>query len=81
MERVETGALQIGDDWTGLFVRGDDAMFKLKDILLKAADGEELSDMESFVASWLVAKINQDVNHAGTNRDVRIIKCSDVEKE
>lgn len=25
--RIETGALQIGDDWPGLFVRGDDAFF------------------------------------------------------
>lgn len=23
--RVETGAVQFGDDWTGLFIRGDDA--------------------------------------------------------
>jgi len=23
-ERVETGALQINDDWPGLFIRGDD---------------------------------------------------------
>lgn len=22
-ERIETGALQIGDDWPGLFIRGD----------------------------------------------------------
>lgn len=25
-ERVETGPLQINDDWCGLFVRGDDCM-------------------------------------------------------
>ena len=24
-ERVETGGLQINNDWTGLFIRGDDA--------------------------------------------------------
>jgi len=24
-ERVETGAVQFGDDWPGLFIRGDDA--------------------------------------------------------
>lgn len=24
-ERVETGPTQFGDDWTGLFIRGDDA--------------------------------------------------------
>jgi len=25
-ERVETGAVQFGDDWPGLFVRGDDCL-------------------------------------------------------
>jgi hypothetical protein len=24
-ERVETGSLKFGEDWTGLFIRGDDA--------------------------------------------------------
>lgn len=26
MDRVETGALQINDDWPGVFVRGDDCI-------------------------------------------------------
>jgi hypothetical protein len=26
-ERVETGAVQFGDDWPGVFIRGDDAFF------------------------------------------------------
>ena len=25
-ERPETGAMQFGDDWPGVFIRGDDAM-------------------------------------------------------
>ena len=25
-KRVETGALQIGDDWPGVFIRGDEAL-------------------------------------------------------
>ena len=25
-KRVETGALQIGEDWPGLFIRGDDCL-------------------------------------------------------
>ncbi|MFA5152930.1 MAG: hypothetical protein WC554_10245 [Clostridia bacterium] len=25
--RIETGALKIGDDWTGYFIRGDNAMY------------------------------------------------------
>ncbi len=30
--RIETGAVQFGDDWPGLFIRGDDA-FYLRQIL------------------------------------------------
>jgi hypothetical protein len=26
-ERVETGPLQFGDDWPGVFIRGDNALF------------------------------------------------------
>jgi hypothetical protein len=26
MRRVETGAIQFGEDWPGLFIRGDDAI-------------------------------------------------------
>ena len=32
--RVETGAVQFGDDWTGLFIRGDDCVL-LQEILTK----------------------------------------------
>lgn len=31
-ERVETGPVQFGDDWTGLFIRGDNAMALALDI-------------------------------------------------
>lgn len=30
--RVETGAVRFGDDWPGLFVRGDDCMMLAKSI-------------------------------------------------
>lgn len=26
--RVETGAVQFGDDWPGIFIRGDDALYQ-----------------------------------------------------
>jgi len=38
--RVETGALQINNDWKGLFIRGDDCMMLLE-ILDRVADGKE----------------------------------------
>ncbi len=36
-KRVETGAVQFGDDWPGLFIRGDEALFFAMD-LINAAD-------------------------------------------
>lgn len=32
LRRVETGAVQIGDDWPGLFVRGDEAIILMSGI-------------------------------------------------
>lgn len=32
-DRVETGATQFGDDWPGLFIRGDDAFALSLDIM------------------------------------------------
>ena len=42
-ERVETGAIQFGKDWPGLFIRGDNAAWyrlNLMSILEKAKNGE-----------------------------------------
>jgi hypothetical protein len=41
MPRVETGALQFGDDWPGLFIRGDNAyalMFLIRRMAVLLAD-------------------------------------------
>lgn len=32
--RVETGAIQFGEDWTGLFIRGDNAFALAEDLEL-----------------------------------------------
>lgn len=32
MARLETGVVQCGDDWPGIFIRGDDAFFLLQSI-------------------------------------------------
>lgn len=36
--RVETGPVQFGDDWPGIFIRGDDAWWLLVPILRLAKD-------------------------------------------
>jgi hypothetical protein len=35
--RVETGPLQINEDWPGIFIRGDSAMFYRQELLLAAS--------------------------------------------
>jgi hypothetical protein len=40
--RVETGPLKFGDDWTGVFIRGDDAMFTA-DMLRRLLYGDQIN--------------------------------------
>jgi hypothetical protein len=42
--RVETGATRFGDDWPGVFIRGDNAMYyaMVLDVLVKAAQGKDI---------------------------------------
>ena len=75
-ERVETGALQIDDDWTGLFIRGDDT-FMLRFILWKAYRGEKLTAPEKWFCVDRVADIDFDVNHSSEDREVQRIKTRD----
>jgi len=49
--RVETGAVQFGDDWPGIFIRGDNAFHfavHLND-LLKKAELKTPKNVEDFV--------------------------------
>lgn len=66
-DRIETGALQIGDDWTGLFIRGDDALY-LSEIL---SDIHEDKPLDGFQKAWLYMlglTIRYDVRHSFEER-------------
>jgi hypothetical protein len=44
LPRVETGAVQFGDDWPGLFIRGDNAlalMIWIRSLCERLADSQE----------------------------------------
>lgn len=45
-ERVETGAVQFGDDWPGTFIRGDNAAFYALNLdrLIQQVEGSSLLD-------------------------------------
>lgn len=59
-ERVESGALQINDDWNGLFIRGDwciELMFILQDVL----KGEILNPFQKAIFESYEKMIREDV--------------------
>ena len=74
MKRIETGALQIDDDWTGLFIRGDDALY-LRDILSMTYANGTSFDKEYIYK--LIRIIDVDVDHNHTNKDVQRIRRRD----
>ena len=59
-ERVETGALQINDDWKGLFIRGDWCI-ELMFILGKVLDGHDLNIFEQRVLAEYIDTIKNEV--------------------
>ena len=71
--RIETGALQIGDDWTGLFIRGDDA-FMLRNLLMKAYRNVKLGWSDEDKVLEYIAMIDCDVSHRSEDREVQKIK-------
>lgn len=62
---METGVTQFGDDWPGVFLRGDSACyigFLLEKALVSVPDGIEKMQLASF-ADWLL-----DCNVAAVQR-------------
>ena len=75
--RIETGALQINDDWTGLFVRGNEALTLLQ-ILKKAYRSTGIFNNDELTQiTWLCATIDLDVNHHNREREVQKIECEE----
>lgn len=59
--RVETGALQINDDWPGVFIRGDNAMhyaMSVKQVLTKL-EAESNTDIHTALAVGTLKSLMQ----------------------
>lgn len=59
--RVETGAVQINDDWPGVFIRGDNAMwfaYSLQDFIKSVENKEEISPTSRLVVEELLKTLN-----------------------
>jgi len=65
IERVETGALKINDDWTGLFVRGDQC-FELMLILERILIGSKISEWNKLSLRLLYDEIFYNVGEHGS---------------
>jgi hypothetical protein len=64
-ERVETGAVQFGDDWPGLFIRGDDCMvlrIALESVKRHVAAMPGHDQLAVLQGLWLLGVIETDVH-------------------
>jgi hypothetical protein len=67
MNRIQTGPLKINDDWTGMFIRGDDALFKLLPLLTKVKTNRRLSSIDKIILDNLIEQLslcNENLNLA-----------------
>ena len=80
-KRIETGPLQINDDWPGTFIRGDNAAYYAMMLgQLIAAHEEQNTDYESFSDSiaWAVMK---SLYEALTGSNVHVLNRDTVEDD
>ena len=81
MTRIETGALQINDDQTGLFIEANDA-FKLLHLLQRACRSKGIfNNDDRCLVNWLMAYIVLDVYQGKhgreEDREVQKIECEE----
>lgn len=74
--RVETGAIQFGSDWPGLFIRGDDAVFLVASIRQLAKGVQESKDPDVGMALARVVEIAELIE-----REVRVKSNPAARKE
>lgn len=62
--RVETGPVKFGDDWTGLFIRGDNAMYYALCIRSLIEQVEKPLPFEAGVLRMLERRLREVDEHA-----------------
>ena len=73
MDRVETGPLQVGDDWPGVFIRGDNALMGYAPALAALLRGEA-TFFERASCESLLALLNSCGAVGGENpKDLQVI--------
>ena len=61
--RVETGPAQFGDDWPGIFIRGDNAAFYALH-LKRLLDGEDTTENEQTIRKAMLRSLYHDLASA-----------------
>ena len=67
-KRIETGKVQFGDDWSGIFIRGDNVAgyyLPLTILKTKITEGKEIDNFDMVVIDNLInlfGKVHEDVN-------------------
>jgi len=82
--RVECGAIQFGDDWPGLFIRGDDAFFTAVQIklLIDHLDGvQELGKIDLIVVRNCLEGLSKDIDRHVTIGGPRLWPYEEDEEE
>ncbi len=61
LKRIETGALKINDDWTGLFIRGDSCIELLNVFKTILDEGHDIDWIQRFVLGTYIDIIKKEV--------------------
>lgn len=88
--RPETGPMRFGDDWTGVFIRGDNAAYyaqnlrMLLELIEKPLDNVNTAGFAKFVVKGLVSDLEGCVHSPGQEPEAQIMKdfeeCIDEEE-
>lgn len=79
MSRVETGVVQFGTDWPGVFIRGDDAVnyaFSLRFLLNKLSelDMDFTDSIQLASAASLVSLLEDTHVHSGNDVEIQFLR-------
>jgi hypothetical protein len=71
--RAETGPMQFGDDWRGVFIRGDNALMGYLPMLYRLKQKSNLDMLSLAELDGLISLIESS-NHHSDNTDVQFMK-------